>query len=146
MTSRQLFLLSGDKPRNSSLTLRVADELRKPLELCFFPLCADDPKGCHPLVPRSLGAEEFPSAFVGVKLSLQFTSELRMLPLFIGISGGLFCVASSEDFEAGGMHQTLFCESSDEVDVDFYGHCREMLLNLKILKVFSPRNEGNDNH
>jgi hypothetical protein len=32
-------------------------------------------------------------------------------------------------------------------DVDFYGHCREMLLNSKMLKVFSRRNEeGNENH
>src|SRR6267154_3710924 len=74
----RLFLFGGEKPGNSSLTLRMVDEFGKPLEFCFSSFCADDPIRCHSLVPGSLRTEEFPSGFVGAKLLGLFTSELRM--------------------------------------------------------------------
>src|SRR5271169_2579796 len=96
----------------------MADEFGEAFEFCFFPLGADDPVGAHPLVPRSLGTEEFPSGLVGAELLFLFARELRAVSLFVGIDGGFFLVASGECLEAGGMHQTLLRELADEVDVD----------------------------
>ena len=96
----------------------MLDQLRKPLESCFFLFCADDPIGCHPLVPRRLSTEEFPSGLVGAKLFRFFTIELDALALFVSVDAGLFYAASGKNPEAGGMHQALLCELLNEFDVN----------------------------
>src|SRR6266700_645135 len=98
--------------------LRTTDEYGKTLELCLFPLCADDPVSCHPLIPRSLRAKEFPGGLVGAKLLFLLCVESGALPLLVRVDGGLFCSASGEGLETGGMHQALLCELLDKLDVD----------------------------
>src|SRR5216683_1599405 len=114
----KLLLFRRSELRQSSPILGMLDEQRKPLEFCFFPLCADDPISAHPLVPRSLRTEEFPSGFVGAKLFRLFTSELGALPLFVRVDARLLCAACRESLEAGGMHQTHFLELLDALDVN----------------------------
>src|SRR5216683_5639636 len=96
----------------------MTDEFGKPFEFCLSPFGADDPIRCHPLVPRGLGTEEFPGGFVGAKLLFLCASETGALSLFVGVDGGFFFVASSESFDASGMHQSLLGKLSNEVDVD----------------------------
>ena len=96
----------------------MTDKLGKPLAFCFFSFCADGPIGAHPLVPRRLRTEEFPSRFVGAKLLLLFTCEAGAIPLFVRVDGGFFLVACGKSFETGGMHQTFLCELLNEFDVD----------------------------
>src|SRR5467141_3353755 len=96
----------------------MIDEQGKPLELCLFPFGADDPISCHPLVRRGLGTEEFPCGLVCAKLLFLFTSELGGLSLFVRVDARFFCATCGKSLEAGGMHQALFCELSNEVDVD----------------------------
>src|SRR6266849_6077584 len=100
----KLLLFRRSELRQSSPILGMLDEQRKPLEFCFFPLCADNPISAHPLVPRSLRAEEFPSGFVGAKLLRLFASELGALPLFVGVDAGFFCVACCESLETCWVH------------------------------------------
>jgi hypothetical protein len=96
----------------------MADELGEAFELCLFPFGADDPIRAHPLVPRGLGTEEFPGGLVRAKQLLLFASEMGVLSLSVRIDAGFFFAACGESLEAGGMHQALLCELSDEVDVD----------------------------
>src|SRR6266568_3926231 len=98
--------------------LRTIDEYGKTLELCLLPFCADDPIRCHSLVPGSLRTEEIPSALVGAKLLFLLCVESGALPLLVRVDGGLFCSASGEGLETGGMHQALLCELLDKLDVD----------------------------
>ncbi len=96
----------------------MLNERGKALEFRLFLLGADDPISAHPLVPRSLRAEEFPSGFVCAKLLRLFTSELGALALFVRVDGRFFCVASGESLEAGVMHQALLCELLNKFDVN----------------------------
>ena len=98
--------------------VRMLDEQGKALEFCFFLFCANDPIRCHSLVPRRLRAEEFPGGLVGAKLFRLFAGELGVLALFVRVDGGLFRAASSEGFEAGGMHQAFLCKHSNKSDID----------------------------
>ena len=83
MNKLLLLLLRGRIPRDGSPVLRMSDELGEPFASCLFPLRGDNPISAHPLIPRSLRAEEFPSGFVGAKLLGLFTSELGVLALFV---------------------------------------------------------------
>jgi len=114
----KLLLLRGNQLRQSPPILRMTDELGKPLELCLFPFGADDPKSCHPLIPRGLGTEEFPGDLVAAKLFRLFTSEAGAVSLFVRIDGRLFFVTSGKSLEAGGMHQALFREFLNGFDVN----------------------------
>ena len=96
----------------------MTDKLEKPLAFCFFSFCADGPISAHPLVPRRLRTEEFPSRFVGTKLLLLFTREAGAIALFVRVDGGFFLVARGKSLETGGMHQTFLCELPNEFDVD----------------------------
>src|SRR5712672_424245 len=96
----------------------MADELGEAFELCLFPFGADDPIRAHPLIPRGLGAEEIPGGLVRAKQLLLFASEMGVLSLFVRIDAGFFFAACGKGLEAGGMHQSLLGELSDEVDVD----------------------------
>src|SRR5260370_32875374 len=112
----RLFLLRAREMRQGSPILGMLDEQRKPLVLCLFHLCADDPISCHPLVPTSLRTEEFPSGFVCAKLLRLFTSEPGALALFVGIDGGLFCAPGGKGLEAGRLHQRHLPELRDAFD------------------------------
>src|SRR5213594_1539951 len=70
-----LFLLRWRELAHRSSILGILYEQGKPLAFCFFLFCADDPIGCHPLLPRRLRAEELPSGFVGAKLFRLLASE-----------------------------------------------------------------------
>ena len=96
----------------------MADELGEAFELCLFPFGADDPIRAHPLIPRGLATEEFPGGLVRAKQLLLFASEMGVLSLFVRIDAGFFFAACGKGLEAGGMHQSLLGELSDEVDVD----------------------------
>src|SRR6266446_2313293 len=92
----KLLLFRRSELRQSSPILGMLDEQRKPLVLCLFHLCADDPISCHPLVPRSLRTEEFPSGFVCAKLLRLFTSEPGALALFVRIDGDFFALRAAK--------------------------------------------------
>src|SRR5229473_3922211 len=114
----KLLLFRRSELRQSSPILGMLDEQRKPLEFCFFPLCTDDPISCHPLVPRRLRTEEFPSGLVCAKLLLLFTSELGVLPLFVRVDGRLFRASRCKRLESRGVHQTHFFELLGAFDVN----------------------------
>src|SRR5216684_5186987 len=104
--------------RQGSPILGMLDEQRKPLVLRLFHLCADEPISCHPLVPRSLRTEEFPSGFVCAKLLRLFPSEPGALALFVRVDARLLCAASGESLETCRMHKAHFCELANTFDVD----------------------------
>src|SRR5882762_9644376 len=114
----KLLLLRGCKARYRAPILRMADELGEPLELCFFPFGSDDPIRAHPLVPRGSGTEKFPSGLVGAKLLFLLATEAGALSLLVGVDAGFLFAACGKSLEAGGIHQTLLCEVSNEVDID----------------------------
>src|SRR5207302_5881477 len=78
-----LLLLRWRKLAHRSSILGILYEQGKPLAFCFFLFCADDPIGCHPLVPRRLRAEELPSGLVGAKLFRLCAGKVGALPLFV---------------------------------------------------------------
>src|SRR6266446_3464817 len=96
----------------------MLDQQRKPLAFCFFLFRADDPPSGHPLVPRSLRTEEFPSTFVFAKSLFLLSGKPGALPLLVGVNARLLCAACRKSFEACRMHQLHFCERLDALDVD----------------------------
>jgi len=96
----------------------MADELGEPLELCLFPFGSDDPIRARPLVPRAWERKNSQAGLLARSCFSCSRLKAGALSLLVRVDAGFLFAACGESLEAGGMHQALLCELSNEVDID----------------------------
>src|SRR6266508_3490886 len=114
---RSASLGRGRQRPDSAPVRRVVDQRCEPPSPCLFPLRADDPVGGRRSISGRLRHEEGPPLRVGTELTLELTSELRLLPLLVGIDRRAVLRSVLERLTAGWVHAPLGDQFFRSLDV-----------------------------